>query len=263
MNLLNVFILGIVEGLTEFLPVSSTAHLILTSYFLKIPQTEFQKLFEVVIQSGAILAVLFVYLKYLIKNKFLWVKIFLSFIPTAFVGLVFYEIIKDIFFNSLTIILFSLFLLGLFFIFTEMLIKKEKIILTKSLLEMNLWEALIIGLCQSFAIIPGVSRAGIVILTMLFLRFKRKESAIYSFLLALPTIFAASIYDLYKNRQLFFEANIFYLTMGFFTSFIFAWISIKWFIIFLQKKTLTPFGWYRIALALLIFFSLFIRRLFL
>ena len=253
MDLLDVFILGIVEGLTEFLPVSSTAHLILVSNFLKINQTEFQKLFEVVIQSGAIFAMLFLYLKYLIKNKFLWGKVFVSFIPTAFVGFVFYKIIKEIFFNSLTIILFSLFFLGLFFILTETLIKKEKIILQKSLVKMNLWEALIIGLCQSFAIIPGVSRAGIVILAMLFLRFKRKESAIYSFLLALPTIFVASIYDLYKNKGLIFEANIFYLTIGFFTSFIFALISVKWFLGFLQNKTLIFFGWYRIVVAVLIF----------
>lgn len=254
MALFHAFILGVIEGLTEFLPVSSTAHLILVSFFLKIPQSEFLKLFEVVIQSGAILAVFFLYFRYLIKNKYLWVKIFVSFIPTAFFGIVFYKIIKNVFFNSLPIILFSLFFLGLVFILIEWLIKRKIIILKKELKAMNLWDALLIGLFQSLAIIPGISRAGAVMVAMLFLQFKRKEAAIYSFLLALPTIFAASFYDLYKNSQLILDANILNLMVGFFTSFIFAWISVNWFISFLKKRTLVFFGWYRIILALTIFF---------
>lgn len=253
MSLFHAFILGIVEGLTEFLPVSSTAHLILLSHLLKIPQTDFQKLFEVVIQSGAILAILFLYFQYLMVNKFLWIKIFFSFLPTAFIGMVFYKVIKNIFFDSVLLILFSLFFLGLVFILIEWIIKRKKITLKKNLKEMNLWEAFIIGLFQSVAIIPGVSRAGAVILTMFFLRFKRQEAAIYSFLLALPTIFSASIYDLSKSKELIFETNIFYLMVGFFTAFIFAWISVKWFINFLQKKTLTFFGYYRILLSILMF----------
>lgn len=256
MTIFHSFILGLVEGLTEFLPISSTAHLILVSYLLKIPQDDFLKLFEVLIQSGAILAIFFLYVRYLLRNKFLWSNIITSFFPTVIVGFFSYKIIKNIFFSSINLILFSLFSLGLVFILTEFLISKKKLILKKELSQLNLRESLIIGLFQSLAVIPGVSRSGSVILIMIFLGYKRKDSAVYSFLLAIPTILAASIYDLYKNIDLIFDINISYLIIGFFTSFIFSVISVNWFVDFLQKKNLVLFGWYRIILAIFLFFLL-------
>lgn len=256
MSPIHAFILGVVEGLTEFLPVSSTAHLILTSAFLKIPQTDFQKLFEVVIQGGAILAVLFLYFNYLLKNKDLWGKLIASFLPTAVVGFLFYKIIKSVFFESINLIIFSLFFIGLIFLLIEFLIKQKKIKLEKKLLSLTYSEAVLIGLAQSLAIVPGVSRAGIVMIAMLIMGFKREESAIYSFLLALPTIIAASLLDLYKERALLAQANLVYLSIGFFVAFLTAIIAVRWFVNFLKNHTLAVFGWYRIILAIFLLITL-------
>jgi len=258
MNIINVIILGIVEGITEFLPISSTAHLIITSKLLNISQTEFQKFFEVFIQSGAILAVVFIYFSYVFKNKELIKKVIISFIPTAIVGFLLHKIIKTIFFNSFNLIIASLFFIGLFFIIFEYLVKSKKIILKKNLNQLTILDTIVIGLAQSLAVVPGVSRAGIVMLTMMGRGFKREESATYSFLLAVPTILAASGLDLYKSKDFFsfFSVDGLTLMVGFVVSFITALIAIKWFIGFLQKNSLSYFGVYRIVLALMIFFAI-------
>jgi undecaprenyl-diphosphatase len=256
MSFIYALILGVVEGLTEFLPVSSTAHLILTSAFLKIPQTDFQKLFEVVIQSGAILAVLFLYFNYLLKNKNLWGKLVASFLPTAVVGFLFYKIIKSVFFESINLIIFSLFFIGLIFLLIEFLIKQKKIKLEKGLSSLTYSNAVLIGLAQSLAIVPGISRAGIVMIAMLIMGYRREESAIYSFLLALPTIIAASLLDLYKGRALLAQANLVYIAIGFFVALLTAIIAVRWFVNFLKNHTLVVFGWYRIILALFLLIAL-------
>jgi undecaprenyl-diphosphatase len=254
MNLLNIIILSAVEGLTEFLPISSTAHLIITSKILNIPPTDFQKLFEVFIQSGAISAVIFIYFSYLKKNFLIIKSLFLSFLPTALTGFILYKIIKNIFFDSLFLIGFSLLTVGLFFILIEFFIKKRS--LKKEIKEINIKEAIIIGLGQSLAVIPGVSRAGAVIITMIILGYKREEAAIYSFLLAIPTILAASFFDFYKSRDILINNhnNIYNLLSGFLISFVFASFSVKWLINYLKKKDLIVFGIYRIFLSFLVFF---------
>jgi len=255
MNIVNAFILGIVEGVTEFLPISSTAHLIITSKLLNIPSNEFQKFFEVFIQSGAILAVLVIYWKTIIKNRNLIINILLSFIPTAVVGLLLHKIIKTVFFESFTLISASLFVIGLFFIIFEFLLKKKIVKTDKKIIQMTIIQALLIGLGQSLAVVPGVSRAGAVILTMMIMGFNREESAMYSFVLAVPTLFAASAFDFIKTNPplIFTGSNSLFLIIGTTTSFISALLAIKWFIKFLQNNTLTYFGVYRILLALSIF----------
>ncbi|MFN4212474.1 MAG: undecaprenyl-diphosphate phosphatase [Microgenomates group bacterium] len=254
MNIFQIIILSIIEGLTEFLPVSSTAHLIVASKILNITQNNFHKLFEVFIQSGAILAVIFLYRETLFKNKKILINIFFAFIPTAFFGFLFYKIIKNIFFESLNLIVFSLIFGGIIFILIEILNAKKKIILAKENDQMIIKEALLIGFFQSFAIVPGVSRAGAVMIGMMILGFKREESAIFSFLLAVPTIFSASFFDLYKNKEILFmgEGQFFTLFLGAFFSFIFALSAVKFFISFLKKKNLIVFGLYRIILAIII-----------
>lgn len=256
MNLINALILGLVEGITEFLPISSTAHLIISSKLLNIPQTEFQKFFEVFIQSGAILAVVFIYWKLILKNRSLITNIILSFIPTAIVGLLLRKVIKGIFFESFTLIAISLFVIGLFFIIFEFLLKKKIFKTDKKIIEMTIQQALIIGVGQSLAVVPGISRAGAVILTMMVLGFNREESALYSFVLAVPTLFAASTFDFLKtNSEIIFTGNNpLFLFIGLITSFFSALLAIKWFIKFLQKNSLSGFGVYRMALALMIFF---------
>ncbi|EKE14170.1 MAG: undecaprenol kinase [uncultured bacterium] len=258
MNLLNALILGLVEGMTEFLPISSTAHLIISSKLLNIPQTEFQKFFEVFIQSGAILAVVVIYWNIILKNKNLLINIILSFIPTAVVGLLLHKVIKGVFFESFTLIAASLFIIGLFFIIFEFLLKKKIVRTNKKIIQMTIIQALIIGTGQSLAVVPGISRAGAVLLTMMILGFNREESALYSFVLAVPTLFAASALDLLKidPQLIFVDNNLIFLIVGTVTSFISALFAIKWFVKFLQKNTLTSFGFYRIGLAIFTYFVL-------
>lgn len=264
MTIFNAVLLGIVEGLTEFLPISSTAHLILTSELLGIYQTEFTKFFEVFIQSGAILAVVLLYWKLILNHKSYILNLIISFIPTAITGFILYPIIKNVFFNSLPLISISLFTVGILFIVLERNIAqiylggikgwRKGLVLTKTLAHITYNDAFIIGLVQTSAVIPGVSRAGAVIITMLLLGYNRKDSAIYSFLLAIPTIFAASVFDLFKTDwQLILQPNnMANLLMGFLVSFMTAYFVIKWFISYLQKKTLVGFGIYRIILAILL-----------
>ncbi|MEK7495589.1 MAG: undecaprenyl-diphosphate phosphatase [Patescibacteria group bacterium] len=255
MNLFNALILGLVEGITEFLPISSTAHLIISSKLLNIPQTEFQKFFEVFIQSGAILAVVIIYWKIILKNKSLFINIILSFIPTAVIGLLLHKVIKGVFFESLTLIAISLFVVGLFFIIFEFLLKNKIVKTNKKIIQMTIIQALVIGLGQSLAVVPGVSRAGAVILTMMILGFNREESALYSFVLAVPTLLAASAFDFIKTDQklIFTGSNPLFLIVGTVMAFISALLAIKWFIKFLQKNTLTSFGVYRMGLAFFTF----------
>ncbi len=250
---LNSFVLGIVEGITEFLPISSTAHLILASHFLHMPQSTLQKFFEVFIQSGAIIAVIIMYFKKLWQEKIQF-NILLSFIPTAVVGFLLYKVIKGVFFASNLLIIIALFVGGIIFLILEILIKKNKIKLTKSIESINFKQALLIGLLQSLAILPGISRAGAVMVAMMFMGYKRDESAVYSFLLAIPTVLAASVFDLYKVRGLisFYTSDTTYLFIGLITAFITAYISVKWLISYLKKNSLSPFGIYRIALAIIL-----------
>lgn len=258
MNLLNAIILGLVEGITEFLPISSTAHLIISSKLLNIPQTEFQKFFEVFIQSGAILAVVLIYWQKILNNKILLKNIVLSFIPTAITGFLLHKVIKGVFFESFELIGMSLFIVGIFFIVYEYLLKKKIVKTDKKIIQMTIIQALLIGLGQSLAVVPGVSRAGAVILTMMILGFNREESALYSFVLAVPTLLAASAFDFLKtDPQIIFTGNNpAFLIIGLITSFMSALLAIKWFIKFLQNNSLSYFGLYRIALSIFTFFVL-------
>jgi len=255
MAFFHALILGIVEGLTEYLPISSTAHLIITSSFLKIPQSDFQKFFEVFIQSGAVLAVVVLYFRYVLKNRQIIGQLTISFIPTAIVGLLLYKVIKNVFFNSVILVISTLGIVGLGFIVVEWLIKKNKIRLTKNINQLNAVEATLIGLVQSLAVIPGVSRSGIVTVGMMIMGYERDEAARYSFLLAAPTILGASVYDLFKTRSILMSTNQYLpLFVGFITSFLVAYLVMKWFVMFLQKNTLIPFGIYRIGLAIILLF---------
>lgn len=254
MTIFQAVILGIVEGLTEFLPISSTAHLILMSQLLNIPVTEFTKLFEVVIQSGAILAVVILYIRLVLNNRLLLSQIIVSFIPTAIAGFVLHDTIKNVFFESNMLIAIALFMGSLVFLVIEYMIKKKHVILSEELQKMTYSQAFFIGLIQAFSVVPGVSRAGAVIVIMVLLKYKRTDAAIYSFLLAIPTIFAASVFDLIKTDLSLFShgSSVLIITVGFLSAFLSAFFVVRWFIQFLQSKTLIPFALYRIMLAVLI-----------
>jgi undecaprenyl-diphosphatase len=255
-NIFHAIVLGIVEGLTEFLPVSSTFHLIWVAKLLGLPQTDFQKLFEVFIQGGAILSIFVLYWQVVTKDFQLVKKVAIAFVPTAIVGLLLYKVIKDVFFAQTILMLVVFISVGLLFFVTEFLIKKEHLKLTKELTSLTYTQAALIGLLQALAVMPGVSRAGAVIVAMMFLKFKRSEAAKFSFLLAVPTILAASGYDLLKMRsQLSGSGNhVELLIIGSVVAFISAYFVVKWFVKFLQNNSLNSFGWYRIVVGLLLFF---------
>ncbi len=256
MNIVHSAILGVIEGLTEFLPISSTAHLIIAAKLLRLPQTDFMKFFEVFIQSGAILAVVLLYFQYILKHKTLIKQITLSFIPTAVIGFFLYKIIKNVFFSSSMLIIDAIFIVGLLFIILEYFISKKKIILKHSLSSLTPLQAILTGFVQALAVIPGVSRSGIVMFYLMSQGYKRDEAATYSFLLAVPTILAASTYDLLKMRSLI-GSSVQYLPLlivGFVTSFMVAYAVMKWFIGYLKQNSLVSFGIYRIALAIILLF---------
>lgn len=254
MTIIQALILGVVEGITEFLPISSTFHLIFTSTFLKISPNDFTKLFEVFIQSGAILSVALLFFTDVVKYKGLMKKVLVSFLPTAIVGFILYKFIKEVLFENQILMIEIFVLVGVVFLVVEWMIKKDKILLKRNIMSLTYQEAFLIGIVQSFAVIPGVSRAGAVIIIMILLRFKKDKAAYYSFLLSIPTIFAASFFDLYKMREVIsnYSNNWILLIVGFITAFTSSYFVVKWFIKFLQKNTLLIFGFYRILLAIIL-----------
>jgi len=247
--------LGFLEGITEFLPVSSTAHLIIFAQVLKLPGSDYWKFFEVFIQSGAILAVITVYWRKIL-NRELLIKLAFSFLPTAIFGFVLYKIIKGVFFESNLLIAISLISFGLLFLFLEARIRNKQLVLEKEIQDLKPWQAVILGLCQALAIVPGVSRAGAVLVGGLLMGYKRSEVALYSFFLAVPTILAASGYDLLKTNPEAVLTNIPLTITGFVSAYLSALVVIKWLIGYLQKKDLELFAYYRIALGLLIFIQI-------
>ncbi len=252
MNYIQSLILGLIEGATEYLPISSTFHLIWASKLLGIPQTDFQKAFEVIIQTGAILAVVILYWSLIIHNKALFMKVLVSFVPTAIVGLVLYKTIKQVFFEQYILQLTGFIVVGVIFIIFEKFNKRTPF--TKTLSEIRMVDALAIGLVQALAVIPGVSRAGAVILAMMVLGVKRDQAATYSFLLAVPTLLAASALDLYKALPILTTQteNVGLLVTGFVAALLSALVVVRWFIQFLQRHTLERFGWYRIIVGALL-----------
>ena len=257
MNLIQTAILSIVEGITEFLPISSTGHLILVSKLLNLPQTEFVKSFEIIIQLGAIMAVVVLYFKKLIDNKKLFPKVLTAFIPSAIIGFVLYKFIKQYLIGNPQIVLISLFIGGILLIILEKILVKIKIKNYLEIEELGLKSCLLIGLSQTVSMIPGVSRAAATIIGGMSVGLSRQSAVEFSFLLAVPTMAAATGLDLLKSYQYFSSQDIKMLTLGFIISFISAKIAVEWLIKFMKNHSLAAFGVYRIALA--IAFWIFIK----
>ncbi len=243
MTILQAIILAIVEGITEYLPISSTGHLILVSSLLKIPQTDFVKSFEIAIQLGAILAVVGMYWQKLMDTK-LWPKIIVGFIPSAIIGLVAYPFIKQNLLGNTSVVLWSLALGGLVLLFIDKLIKGKQ----KSLLALTWQNAILIGLFQAVSIIPGVSRAAATIIGGLLVGLDRKSAVEFSFLLAVPTLVAATGLDLFKSGWSFTGHEWTLLIVGLLGSTITAWAAIKFFLDFVKKHNFQVFGIYRLLI---------------
>ncbi len=253
MEILHAIILGIIEGLTEFLPISSTGHMILAGELLKLGNSEFLKTFEIAIQFGAILSVVILFWKKFFSNLAVLKRVIVAFIPTSIIGLLLYKTLKTVLLGNASVVLWSLFLGGLFLIIFEKFYK-EKDDPTCGLECISYKKAALIGVCQSVAIIPGVSRSAATILGGLALGIKREEIVEFSFLLAVPTMAAATGYDLLKSAPQFSSSDLAALAVGFLVSFLVAWAAVKWLVGYVQKNNFTAFGWYRIILAIVFWF---------
>ena len=258
--LISALILGLVEGLTEFLPVSSTGHLILAGQLLGFNDDK-GKVFEIVIQFAAILAVVWEYRSRLFhalftvtkepKSKQLAVNLIVAFLPSAVLGFLFLKQIKHYLFNPFVVA--SAFIVGgLLILWAE---RREHTIKAETIDDMTWKDALKVGFAQALAMIPGTSRSGATIIGGLFFGLSRMAAAEFSFFLAIPTMFAATLYDVYKNRDLFSADDISLFAVGSAVSFISAFLAVRGLIRFISKHDFTVFAWYRIAFGILVLSS--------
>jgi undecaprenyl-diphosphatase len=260
MNFIQTVVLGIVEGITEFLPISSTAHMDFARVFMGIPITDFIKSFEIIIQLGAILAVLVVYFKK-IFSSFLYIRnIIIAFIPTGIIGFLLYKIIKNFLIANTLLASIMLVLGGVIILIFENKRKSIKVYEKENILDLSVRELLILGLAQSLAVVPGVSRSGAVIVSGRSMNLSPKLITEFSFLLALPTMFAATFYDILKSGVSFSQDNWFSIFIGFSVSFFVALFVIKWLLNYVKNHSFKIFGWYRIVFGIIII-SLFLLKI--
>lgn len=248
MDFLDALILGVVEGISEFLPISSTGHLILASRALGLESTEFIKSFEIAIQLGAILSVVVLYWRLFLTDFKILQRVAVAFLPTAVLGMLFYKLIKKFLLGNSLVVVWSLFLGGLFLIVFE-LTHREQEKAKDDLRQMSFKTAFLIGVFQSLAMVPGVSRSAATIIGGLFLGLKRRSIVEFSFLLAVPTMAAAAALDLLKSGRHFTAHEFSCLGIGFIVSFFVALLSIKFLLHFIKNNSFIPFGIYRVIVA--------------
>ncbi|SNZ13724.1 undecaprenyl-diphosphate phosphatase [Hydrogenobacter hydrogenophilus] len=246
MNIYQAVLLGIVEGLTEFLPVSSTGHLILTAHILGVDNSGFTKSFEIAIQMGAIMSVILLYAKRLSTDYEMWKRILVAFLPTGILGFLLYKLIKTYLIGNDKVVVLSLIVGGVFLLFADRVC--ERFCYIGDIRAMSLKRAFLIGLFQSLAMIPGVSRSASTIIGGMLVGLHRKASAEFSFLLAVPTMIIATSYDVYKSHSTFTQSEWHLLLIGFLSAFFTALLTVKVFLKFISKHSFFPFGIYRIAL---------------
>ena len=247
MSYLDALLLGIIEGITEFLPISSTGHLILVSHLLGIPTSDFLKSFEIVIQLGAIAAVTTLYWRTFLSIP-ICLRLLAGFIPTAIIGFTLYPFIKSFLHENLLVVVIALAIGGIVLIVFELL-HKENDSSEQVITDITYKQAFIIGLFQSIALVPGVSRSAATIVGGLLIGLKRVTIVEFSFLLAVATL-----YDILKNYQIFSVETIPLLATGFITAFVVALIVITSLLSYIKKHTFIPFGIYRLILAGIFFF---------
>lgn len=250
--LLKALILGVVEGLTEFLPISSTGHLILVGDLLDFNNPRGQ-LFEIVIQSGAILAVIWEYrvriasvLRGLGRERVanrLVLNLGIAFLPLAILGLLFKKVIENHLFKPVPVAL--AFIIGAFFILWAE--RRKHTVRVQTVDEMTPLDALKMGLAQAAALIPGTSRSGATIIGGLFFGLSRTAATEFSFFLAIPTLLAATVYSLYKERALLSFDDVGMWAVGFIAAFASAFLCVRWLLRYISSHDFTPFAWYRIA----------------
>lgn len=255
--LLKALILGIVEGLTEFLPISSTGHLILAGDLLDFNDDR-GKLFEIVIQSGAILAVCWEYrakiasvlggiVRERAAQRFV-LNLFVAFLPLAVLGLAFGRAIKAHLFNPIAVA--TTFILGAFVILWAE--RREHRVRVKSVDDLSLGDAFKLGIAQAFALIPGTSRSGATIIGGMLFGLSRKAATEFSFFLAIPTLGAATAYQLYKERHLLTFDDLGMWAVGFVAAFVSAFLCVRWLLRYISSNDFTIFAWYRIVFGVVV-----------
>ena len=249
MDFITAVILGIVQGVSEFLPISSTGHMILASHLIGLNHTEFLKSFEIAIQVGTILSVVVLYGRTLLVDIEVIKRLVVAFLPTGILGLTLYRMIKGYLLGSEAVVLWSLLIGGVILVVFEWRYR-EREDAAGEIRDISYKNALIIGLFQSIAMIPGVSRSASTIVGGLMLGLKRKTIVEFTFLLAVPTMLAATGYDLIRSGPQFSVGEFQYLLAGFATAFVVAHLSIKFLLRFIKTHTFIPFGVYRIVLVI-------------
>jgi undecaprenyl-diphosphatase len=248
MTIFEAVLLAIVEGLTEFLPISSTGHMIITSAMMGIKNDAFTKVFEVSIQFGAILSVVVIYFKHFFKDLNFYLKLFCAFLPTAVLGLLLGDVV-DALLENVVVVAFTLLFGGILLLFIDRWFAKNE---TEGTEEVSYKSAFLIGFFQSLAMVPGVSRSAASIIGGLTQKITRKAAAEFSFFLAVPTMFAATAKKLYDFTKVPTDVealidNINLLLIGNVVAFVVAMVAIKFFIRFLTKYGFKMFGYYRIV----------------
>ena len=246
MTVFEALVLGIIEGITEFLPISSTAHLVLAGRALGLGDSAFAKSFDIIIQFGAILSVVALYWRKFLDRDVL-MKLAVAFIPTGIIGLTVYRVLKEYLLDNVVVILVALVLggVGLILFSRRQAPGQDEIDFT----EITYRRALLIGLFQAIAIVPGVSRSAATIVGGSLVGISKRTIVEFSFMLAVPTMLAATVYDLYKSQDAL-SGNYDVLAIGFVVSFVTAIVAIKSVLAFIKNRSFSAFGWYRIALAL-------------
>lgn len=251
MTLLHSIILGIIEGLTEFLPISSTGHMVLASHFLHIKESATLTTFEVVVQVGAIGAVILLYFKKL-KQYDLIKKLIVAFIPTGIIGVTVFPYIKQWLQNPL-LVSFTLFTGGVCILLVERWYEKK---IDEGVVEevhnVTYKQAFLLGLYQAIAIIPGVSRSGAMIIGGLTMKLPRKLLTEFTFLLAVPTMIIATLYTIYKKHSELSFDSVTPILLGTVVSFIVALFVIKYFLAYIRSHSFKVFGWYRIIIGIIL-----------
>ncbi len=255
MDYFQSIIIGIIEGFTEFLPISSTGHMIVAQHYLGVVESDLTKAYDVIIQFAAILAVMLIYRQKISFKKIdLWKKLIVAFLPLGIVGFLLRHQIKALF--SVEVVAWMFIIGGIVFLIVEYFYKEEAEVRVDDVEKVSWRQAIIIGIAQVFALIPGTSRAGATIIGGLLSGLDRKTSAEFSFLLAIPVMGAVSGYDLLKHYHEFAHAHWGSYIVGFVVAFIVAWITIKLFLAFLSRFTFVPFGIYRIFFGAFLLWSM-------
>ncbi|MSQ50154.1 MAG: undecaprenyl-diphosphate phosphatase [Betaproteobacteria bacterium] len=246
--LLHALILGIVEGVTEFLPISSTGHLILAGHLLGYDDAR-ADVFYVAIQTGAMLAVVWEYrARFFRVDTKLWLNLAVAFVPAAVLGLSFGSMIKQVLFKPVPVAL-AFIVGGVIILFVD---RGERSARVKDTQLMSWLDALKVGIAQCFALIPGTSRSGATIIGGMLFGLSRPAATEFSFFLAVPTLCAAGAYDLWKNRALFSADDLGMFAVGIAVSFASAFVVIRWLIRYVATHDFRPFAWYRIAFGMVV-----------